>query len=161
MAVREAGGGYHFDFTRTWCLGFAPPEVERAYRDVLDTFQTVLAGVKMNDLCRIHQQRTCQLLEARGHPTVQTNPKANSGYIHSLGHGIGLSVHERPLFGDFEGNIDTIAPGCVVTIEPGLYYPDDGGFGVRIEDSVWMNPATGLFETLADFPKDLVLPVKG
>lgn len=158
---REAGGGYYFDFTRTWCLGFAPPEVERAYRDVLDTFQTVLAGMKMNDLCRIHQQRTCQLFEARGHPTIQTHSKTNSGYIHGLGHGIGLSVHERPIFSDFEGNADTIAPGCVVTIEPGLYYPDDGGFGVRIEDSVWMNPATGVFETLADFPKDLVLPVKG
>lgn len=158
---REAGGGYYFDFTRTWCLGFATPEVERVYRDVLDTFQTVLAGMKMNDLCRIHQQRTCQLFEARGHPTIQTHSKANSGYIHGLGHGIGLSVHERPIFGDFEGNTDTIAPGCVVTIEPGLYYPDDGGFGVRIEDSVWMNPATGAFESLADFPKDLVLPVKG
>jgi Xaa-Pro aminopeptidase len=158
---REAGGGYHFDFTRTWCLGFAPPEVERAYRDVLDTFQTVLTGMKMNDLCRIHQQRTCQLFEARGHPTLQTHPKSNSGYIHGLGHGIGLSVHERPIFGDFEGNTDTIAPGCVVTIEPGLYYPDDGGFGVRIEDCVWMNPTTGAFESLADFPKDLVLPVKG
>ena len=158
---REAGGGYHFDFTRTWCLGFAPPEVEKAYRDVLDTFQTVLAGLKMHDLCRIHQQRACQLFEARGHPTLRSDPKTISGYVHSLGHGLGLSVHEQPTFSDFEGNTDTIAAGCVVTIEPGLYYPDDGGFGVRVEDCVWMNPATGMFETLADFPKELVLPIKG
>lgn len=158
---REAGGGYYFDFTRTWCLDFAPPQVEKAYRDVMDTFEALLAGMKMNDLCRIHQLRTCQLLEDRGHPTRCSNHNTTKGYFGSLGHGIGLSVHERPYFSEYEGNPDAIAPGCVVTIEPGLYYPDDGGFGIRIEDCLWMNPATGRLETLADYSKELVLPVKG
>ena len=157
---REPGGGYFFDFTRTWCVGFAPPVVEKTYRDVMDTFDTVMAEMKMNDPCGIHQRRTCELFEARGHPTVQTDAKTTRGYVHSLGHGVGLSVHEWPAFRDYEGNTATIAPGCVVTVEPGLYYPDDGGFGVRIEDCVWMNPATARFESLGDFPKDLVLPVK-
>jgi Xaa-Pro aminopeptidase len=157
---REAGGGYFFDITRTWCLGFAPPEVEKAYRDVLDTFDTLMSEMQMGDLCRPHQQRACDLLEARGHPTLRSDPKTRQGYVHSLGHGVGLNIHERPHFSDFEGNPDRLEPGCVVTIEPGVYYPDDGGYGVRIEDCVWLNPATARFETLGDFPKDLVLPVK-
>ncbi len=157
---REAGGGYFFDITRTWCVGFAPPEVEKTYRDVMDTYNTVMAEMKMGDLCRLHQRRTCELFEAQGHPTVGSDPKTNQGYVHSLGHGVGLNVHEAPHFSDFEANTDRIEPGCVVTIEPGLYYPDQGGYGVRMEDCVWMNPATGLFELLGDYPRDLVLPVK-
>ncbi len=157
---REPGGGYFFDFTRTWCVGFAPPEVEKAYRDVLDTFEMVMSEMKAGELCRIYQRRTCELLEARGHPTVMSDPHTQKGYVHSLGHGVGLQVHEPPYFGDFEGNTDTLAPGCVVTIEPGVYYPEDGGFGIRIEDCAWVNPATGRLEVLADYSKELVLPLK-
>jgi len=51
-----------------------------------------------------------------------------------------------------------LAPGSVFTLEPGLYYPERG-MGVRIEDSWWVNPESG-FEILADFPKDLILPMK-
>ena len=43
---REPGGGYFFDFTRTWCLGFAPPEVEKTYRDVMDVFNTIMSRAK-------------------------------------------------------------------------------------------------------------------
>jgi Xaa-Pro aminopeptidase len=157
---REPGGGYFFDFTRTWCIGHAPPEVEKAYRDVHDTFQTLMSEMKMGDACRTYQIRTCELLEARGHPTVGSEPKTEKGYIHSLGHGVGLNVHEPPFFGDSESNTDTLDPGCVVTIEPGVYYPDDGGYGIRIEDCVWMNPSTGRFESLGDYSKELVLPVR-
>jgi len=157
---REPGGGYFFDFTRTWCMGHASPQVEKAYRDVMDTFDTLMSEMKMGDLCRVHEARTCELLEARGHVTHRSDPRSQQGYYHSLGHGIGLNVHERPFFGIFEGNEDTLAPNSVVTIEPGVYYPDDGEFGIRIEDCVWMNPGTGRFEALADFSKELVLSVK-
>ncbi len=160
---REAGGGYFFDFTRTWCLDHAPANVEKAYRDVLDTFNTLMSEMKQGDLCRTHEARTCDLLEARGHPTHRSDQHTQKGYYHSLGHGLGLNVHERPYFGIFEGNNDTLEPNSVVTIEPGVYYPDEpdgGGFGIRIEDCVWMNPATARFEALADFSKELVLPIK-
>lgn len=157
---QEPGGGYYFDVTRTWCLGSAPPEVERAYRDVVDVYQTVSREITANTLCRTYQRRACDLFEAHGHPTVRSDPRTTKGYNHSLGHGVGLSVHERPSFSDYEGNTDVVAPGCVITIEPGLYYPDDGGYGVRVEDTVWINPATGRPEVLAAFPLDLVLPVK-
>lgn len=160
---REAGGGYFFDFTRTWCVGHAPAHVEKAYRDVLDTFNTVVGEMKMGDLCRVQEERTCDLLEERAHPTHRSAPNTQQGYYHSLGHGIGLNVHERPYFGIFEGNTDTLAPNSVVTIEPGVYYPDEpqGGFGIRLEDCVWMNPETGKFEALADYSKELVLPIQG
>jgi len=53
---------------------------------------------------------------------------------------------------------DRLEPGSVVTIEPGLYYPERG-MGVRLEDTVWVRP-DGEMEILADYPLDLVLPVK-
>ena len=42
-----------------------------------------------------YQERTCQLFEAQGHPTILSNPQTQDGYVHSLGHGLGLHVHER------------------------------------------------------------------
>jgi Xaa-Pro aminopeptidase len=52
-----------------------------------------------------------------------------------------------------------LLPGSVITVEPGLYYPDRG-LGVRIEDTVWIRP-DGVLETLVEFPKDLVLKMQG
>ncbi len=155
----EPEGGYFFDFTRTWCLGYAPPEVEQAHDQVLGAFKTVMKALKPGELCRVYQKLVCDYFEARGHPTIQSNPQTTEGLVHSLGHGIGLRIHESPSLRDFEGNPDRLDPGVVVTIEPGLYYPEKG-FGVRIEDSIWLNPQTLKFETLAHYHKDLVLPVK-
>ena len=156
---QEAGGGYFFDFTRTWCLGYAPPEVEQAYEDVLGAFKMVTKALRPGGLCRNYQKLACDFFEQRGHPTIQMNYETTSGYVHSLGHGLGLQVHESPSTRDVEGNADRLDPGVVITVEPGLYYPEKG-FGVRLEDSVWLNPQTLKFETLASYPKDLVLKVR-
>ena len=156
----EPGGGYFYDFTRTWCLGYAPPTVERAYQDVLDTFNAVMAALKPGALCSDYQKLACDMLEARGHATLRQNPETTSGYVHSLGHGVGLRIHEFPRLSDAQGNADRLDPGVVFTVEPGVYYPDRK-FGVRLEDTVWLNPATQKFEVLAKYPKTLVLPVKG
>ena len=95
-----------------------------------------------------------------GHPTVRTNRTTEVGYVHSLGHGIGLRVHEKPWSTDINPSpTDILAPGSAFTLEPGLYYPDRG-LGVRIEDSLWVTPE-GKFEIFVDYPKDLVLPMKG
>jgi Xaa-Pro aminopeptidase len=154
----EAGGGYFYDFTRTWCLGFAPDEELNLYENVLSVFQRVQAELKVNEPFSHYQTRTCQLFEDMGHPTVMTNPSTESGYVHSLGHGLGLHVHESPSSGWNASPQDILRPGSVVTIEPGLYYPERG-MGVRLEDTVAVMP-DGSFETLADFPLDLVLPMK-
>jgi Xaa-Pro aminopeptidase len=154
----EAGSGYYYDFTRTWCLGYAPDEVQALYEDVLAVYKQIFTELKASAPCADYQKRTCQLFEQQGHPTVQSNPQTQAGYVHSLGHGLGLHVHERPWFGKNATEKDILAPGVVVTIEPGLYYPDKG-MGVRLEDSVWVKP-DGKLEILAEYPLDLVLPLR-
>jgi len=155
----EAGGGYYYDFTRTWCLGYAPDVVQALYEDVHFAYSQVMNKLEVGAMFKAYQELTCDIFETRGHPTVRENPKTQEGYVHSVGHGLGLHVHERPVSGTNSTDGDRLAPGVVVTIEPGLYYPDKG-MGVRLEDTVWVNPAGGI-EILATFPLDLVLPVKG
>ena len=155
----EAGGGYFFDFTRTWCVGYAPPEVEKAYHEVMEIFNIATDSMQAGASCAQYQKMTNDYFESRGHPTTRSNPKTTEGYVHSLGHGVGLNIHESPRLSEFEGNLDTLEPGVAITVEPGLYYPDRG-FGVRVEDFLWLNPATKTLETIGEFKKDLVIPLK-
>lgn len=154
----EAGGGYHYDFTRTWCLGYAPDEVQALYEDVLEVYQTVMSELKVGEPFNNYQKRTCDLFEARGHQTINEDPSIQEGYVHSLGHGVGLYIHEAPWSGSGATEKDLLVPGSVMTIEPGLYYPSQG-MGCRLEDTV-MITATGEFAVFAEYPLDLVLPVK-
>ena len=155
----EVGGGYFFDFTRTWCLGYAPDEVQKVYDDVLDVYNKVYDAIEPNRLCSDFQELTCDLFEAKGHPTIKSDRKTLSGYVHSLAHGIGLDVHEGPDFYKREANKSILLPGSVITVEPGLYYPERG-MGVRLEDTVWVRP-DGTLETLVEYSKDLVLEIEG
>ncbi len=152
----EAGGGYFYDFTRTWCLGYAPDEAQKLYDQVLSVYNTLKDEFSMGRMLADYQKRTCELFEAMGHPTVMSQPDTEEGYVHSLSHGLGLRVHEKPFSG--VGVTDLLLPGSIFTSEPGLYYPSRG-MGVRIEDTYYARP-DGTFEMLADFPKDLVLPVR-
>ncbi|MCJ7741508.1 MAG: M24 family metallopeptidase, partial [Methanoregula sp.] len=72
------------------------------------------------------------------------------GFVHNLGHGVGLQVHELPTVGPAG---KTLASGNVITIEPGLYYPGIGG--VRLED-IGVVTAKG-FENFTVFPEDLIV----
>ena len=154
----EEGGGYFYDFTRTWCLGYATDEILSLYEDVSSVYTQVMSELQIDTPCKPYQERTCDLFEARGHETIRSDPQTQHGYVHSLGHGLGLHVHERPWFGITATDADRLEPGVVVTIEPGLYYPERG-MGVRIEDTVWARPDGGM-EILADYPRDLILPIK-
>lgn len=154
----EAGGGYHYDFTRTWCLGYAPDEAIALYEDVLYVYRQIMSELKANAQCKPYQKLACELFEERGHPTIKTDPQTQEGYVHGLGHGVGLHVHERPWFGLNATDEDRLSPGVVTTIEPGLYYPERG-MGVRLEDTVWVNPDEEI-KIMADFPLDLVLPMQ-
>jgi len=155
----ESGGGYFYDFTRTWCLGYAPDPVLKLYEDVKSVYDDLVAGMKPNQPFWELQKRTCELFEARGHITIMKNETSESGYIHSVGHGIGLQVHEKPWSSMINPSpSDILSPGSTFTLEPGLYYPERG-MGVRIEDSYVVKP-DGSFELLAEYPYDLVLPVK-
>jgi Xaa-Pro aminopeptidase len=154
----EQGGGYFYDFTRTWCLGYAPDEALKLYEQVHTVFDQVFAAFKKDEPFRRYQQLTCDLFEGMGHPTGRSHPETEVGYVHSLGHGVGLKVHERPASGAAAAVGDHLVAGVVATIEPGLYYPERG-LGVRLEDSFWVSPQ-GTIEVIAPYPKELVLPVK-
>jgi Xaa-Pro aminopeptidase len=155
---REAGGGYFFDFTRTWCLGYAPEAENKLYQDVKSVYETIMDELKLDVETVQFQERTCELFEEKGHATIRQDSQLQSGYVHSLGHGLGLDVHERPWFAKRGPSSDLLLSGSVVTIEPGLYYPEKG-MGCRIEDSVWVRP-DGQMEILAEYPYNLVLPMK-
>jgi len=154
----EIGGGYFYDFTRTWCLGYATDETLALYEQVREVYQRVAAALKVNMPFKDMQKLTCDLFEERGHATIQTKTDSEEGYVHSIGHGLGLRVHEMPFSGITATEKDILSPGTVFTIEPGLYYPSRG-MGVRLEDTYYTR-MDGTFERLVDYPFDLVLPMK-
>ncbi len=155
----EGGGGYFYDFTRTWCLGEAAPEIRRTYDEVLEVYRAVRAEFQPGTDFAVYQKRTCDLFSAGGHATPLTLPGTEEGYVHGLGHGIGLDIHERPISGSKAQAHEILVPGAVITLEPGLYYPAKG-YGIRLEDTLWITPQ-GKFEVLVDYPMDLVLPMQG
>jgi Xaa-Pro aminopeptidase len=151
----EMGGGYFHDMTRTFCLGYAPPEVQKAYDDVRECFERVMEALEPDTPTRRYEELTCDIFEAQGHNTHRADRTKQEGYVHSLGHGLGLKLHERPMFGLSPTNQDVLRPGCVITLEPGLYYPDRG-YGIRIEDTVYLDK-DGRFHSLTDFDKKLIV----
>lgn len=155
---QENGGGYFYDFTRTWSLGYATPEAQKLYDQVKNAYERIIENLDMNAKFKDYQALTCDIFEKDGHPTVRTEKAPLQGYVHSLGHGLGLNIHERPWSGLTATDDNLLKPGVVFTIEPGLYYPEQG-MGFRIEDSYWMNPE-GKIELLAEYPYDFVLEMK-
>lgn len=155
----EAGGGYFYDFTRTWSLGYASPEAQQLYEEVRMVYNMVVANIDMNVGFKEYQKLVCEAFAKNGHKTpLHVEGVVTDGYVHSLGHGLGLNVHERPWSRHNTSDDNILQPGVVFTIEPGLYYPEKG-MGVRIEDSYWMR-ADGSVERLAEYPYDFVLPMK-
>jgi Xaa-Pro aminopeptidase len=152
---QEAGGGYFYDCTRTWCLGIATPEAEKLFKDVRAVYthiqEAIQPGMRMGEL----QELANQLFEERGHPTERTHPGTKQGSVHLLGHGVGLYIHEGPIIGHSAWPEAVVKPGMVLAIEPGLYYPDQE-LGVRLEDTFYVH-ADGRLEPLAEYPLDLVL----
>ncbi|MDD5466603.1 MAG: Xaa-Pro peptidase family protein [Anaerolineales bacterium] len=154
----ERGGGYFYDFTRTWCLGYAPDQVQALYADVANAFNQVVGALKPDAEVAQYQKMVCEIFEAHGHPTVLSTPNTEVGYVHGLGHGVGLNIHERPFVSTNAPAGESLRPGSIFTVEPGLYYPDKG-MGVRLEDTFWVQ-SDGRIAALVEYPKDLVLPVK-
>lgn len=155
----EAGGGYFFDFTRTWCIGHASEAAQALYDDVRAVYETVMGELEPETPCMQYQELTCRLFAVQGHPTVAEDPTTEVGFVHGLAHGLGLDIHEAPRFSRDATEKDVLRRGSVVTIEPGLYYPERG-LGCRIENAVYMRP-DGKPEVLAPYPLDLVIPLKG
>lgn len=130
----DKSSGYFFDLTRTFCIGPIPEALQRLHDDVLDAFIQARDAMRPGALASDSQALVCDLFEAKGYATTRSNPKTLEGYVHSLGHGVGLEIHEKPSFSLLPSNRDRIEAGDIVTIEPGLYFPERE-LGVRIEDT--------------------------
>jgi len=154
----EKGGGYFYDFTRTWTLGYATPEAQAMYDEVQEVYDKVIENLDLNANFKDYQRMTCEYFESKGHKSPLNSKNPLDGYVHSLGHGVGINIHERPGSGLQLGDNNILKPGVVITIEPGLYYPEKR-MGFRIEDTYWVRP-DGAFEKLAEYPYDFVLPMK-
>ncbi len=115
--------GYHSDITRTVVVGQPTEEQKQLYDRVLHAqclgVESVRPGLSGKDVDQIVRQ-------------YFKEQSCDEYFIHSLGHGIGLEIHELPVLSPKSTAI--LASGMVVTVEPGLYIPNFGG--VRIEDSV-------------------------
>ncbi|MCR4794629.1 MAG: aminopeptidase P family protein [Ruminococcus sp.] len=115
--------GYHSDMTRTLCVGEPSDEMKKVYNIVLEAqlagIEAAKAGIMGSDLDKVSRD----IIEQAGY---------GSCFGHSLGHGVGMEIHEKP---NASPNYKLpLNKGAVVTVEPGIYIA--GKFGVRIEDFV-------------------------
>jgi len=123
---------YWTDMTRTVVKGKAPNKVRKMFDAVfeaknasLDAIQAGALGSHVYDVC-------CDVLEKAGYETTRGEKKVKKGMTHSLGHGVGLQIHESPRMNEF--STFPLKEHNVVTVEPGLYDPQIGG--VRLEDTI-------------------------
>lgn len=154
---KDQRSGYYHDMTRTFCIGYAPPHVQAVYDTVLGAFDAAVAALRVGEVSGFYQTLVCDYFEARGYTTIRQDRMTTRGYNHSLGHGLGLRVHEAPILSDMPGSSVPLLPGAVITIEPGLY-DAEAGYGVRIEDTFFAD-AQGAWHSLSPFPKNLVIPM--
>lgn len=141
MDFGAQAGGYCADVTRTVVVGRASPQQREVYDVVREAQALAMAGVRAGMRGRDADALARDYIERRGH---------GERFQHSLGHGLGLEVHEAPRLARQADA--ALAEGAVVTIEPGVYVPGWGG--VRIEDDVHLGPAGP--ELLTHFPRELL-----
>ncbi len=134
-------GGYCSDLTRTYCFGRIPGAwFERVYEVVLTSQAAALKAAKPG--------MTCRELDAVARSIIQ-DAGYGERFGHGLGHGVGIEIHEAPRV-NAEGDT-VLAPGMVVTLEPGIYLPGQGG--IRIEDVIVITDSG--CEALSATPKEL------
>lgn len=135
---RDAHSGYFFDLTRTFCIGTIPDALREMHALVADAHAAAVASSRAGVACAGLQRATCERFESAGWPTILNSPRTERGYVHGLGHGVGMEVHESPSFSMGGNNDAVLERGDVFTIEPGLY-DVEAGLGVRIEDTLYID----------------------
>lgn len=122
--------GYWGDLTRTVARGTPAPDIRRMYSSVREAHHRAVLNVKAGATTGKIHNIALELFKKDGFPTRERHGR-QEGFIHSIGHGVGLDIHENPGVGLGESKL---AANNVITIEPGLYY--HGRAGIRIEDTV-------------------------
>ena len=136
--------GYYADMTRTVSKGAPSKEIIGMFSALREAQELGLSSVKAGVPGAEVHQKVVDFFKDHGY---ESNTR---GFIHNLGHGVGLQVHELPTVGP---SGTALEPGNVITVEPGLYYPGIGG--VRLED---MGAVTRKgFDDFTVFPKELVV----
>lgn len=135
-------GGYCSDMTRTVCVG----RVDGAMRD----WYSAVLEAQLAGIAAVRSGTQAQHVDAAARNVLRER-KLDKYFTHSLGHGVGIEIHESPRLA--KGEAQTLETGMVVTIEPGVYIPGKGG--VRIEDMVLVTN-TGC-EVLTPTSKELVI----
>lgn len=156
MFPRSRQSGYFFDMTRTFCLGWIPEDTQKIYNDVLEVLQGVENSLKPSVSSESYHRQACLLFEHKGYKTLLQHPQSKEGFVHSLGHGIGLDLHESPFLSSSNPK-EQILPGMVFTLEPGLYFPEKG-MGIRLEDVYYIS-SEGKIINLTDFPHEMLIPL--
>jgi Xaa-Pro aminopeptidase len=141
--------GYYADITRTVVKGKPSDALRGVYDTVLQGQELGLQMVKAGASGKAIHSAIQDLFEGAGYHTGVINERVQ-GFFHGTGHGVGLEIHEPPRISRID---DTLQPGHVVTVEPGLYYLGIGG--VRIEDTVLVT--SDGYENLTTFPKQFEL----
>jgi Xaa-Pro aminopeptidase len=131
---------YHSDLTRLLVTGKLSPQLESIYGLVLRAQRAAIAAIRPGAIMKEVDRAARQVIEDAGYAKE---------FNHSLGHGIGLAVHELPRLASDQDR--PLAAGMVVTVEPGIYLPGWGG--VRIEDDILVTPDG--CEVLTNVPKQL------
>ncbi len=145
---RSGKTGYWGDITRTVCRGPAPAALKKQYNAVKAAQAAQLKAVKAGVWGDTVHKIGADLMAARGYKTEILNGRPQ-GFIHGTGHGVGLEIHEAPRVSS--ANHQKLRAGHIITIEPGLYYPEIGG--VRIEDTILVTKEG--YKMLAPCPKKL------
>lgn len=140
----EEESGYYSDMTRTVVKGEPSPGIREMYDALREAKQLAVSRVKPGVPGAEIYQAVVDFFRERGYESD------TRGFVHNLGHGVGLQVHELPTVGPAGKELEA---GNVITLEPGLYYPGTGG--VRLED-IGAVTRKG-FANFTDFPEDLVV----
>jgi Xaa-Pro aminopeptidase len=143
--------GCYSDMTRTYVIGEPTDEVKEWHTLVKQALESSTAGVKPGVNGRRLFEEVCDQFQQAGYKTQLSKEPGEvleDGFFHSLGHGVGLEVHELPYMGRTGHDL---VPGDVITIEPGLYRSGYGG--VRLEDIVVVTDDG--HEVITDYPYDL------
>jgi Xaa-Pro aminopeptidase len=147
---RSKATKYHADMTRTFVVGEPTAAVRRRHELTLDAMAAAFDALAPGVTGAAVHDAVCDVYEDAGYDTLRANPDAETGFIHSTGHGVGLDVHEGP---SLSPSGEELEPGHVVTVEPGLYDPAHGG--MRVEDLAVVTDDG--YENLTDYHTDLVL----
>ena len=143
--------GCFADMTRTFVVGETPAELRNYHQLTRESLERSLEAVRPGVAGKELHRLSCEPYERAGLPTQLTKAPGQvleEGFFHSLGHGVGLEVHEAPLLGRAP---DVLVAGDVITLEPGCYRPGFGG--CRLEDLVLVTNDGA--ELLTDFPYEL------